>query len=182
MKLRPVLLSFALLVGLNSEAQKCKFIAMEYVGGISNRILKVWVTDSLIFAAKVKGPTSESTNIPSLVNTLLSETGMAIDPSDRSNPEAYVNQDKAKKYIDVDFNKITPDEFLKISSNGFVIARKDIIKFYHNPKKKWGMGRYPHNGRLFIESKKSRHNSKEEREFILIGDQDEIPILDCLNK
>lgn len=156
-------------------AQEREFIAMEYVGGIGNRILKVRITDSLIFAAKVKGLTSETTPYWFINNTEL------VIPDDvRDNPNAYVQSKKEVLYFDIDFGKITPTEFLKINQNNFVIRKSDLIKFYHNPKKKWGMGSYPHNGRIFIISRRSKFNEKEKRELILVGEQDEKAILEWI--
>jgi hypothetical protein len=159
----------------NIFGQKKEFIAMEYVGGIGNRILKVRITDSLIFAAKVKGLTSETTPY-----SFINDTELVIPNEVRDNPNVYVQGKKELLYLDIDFDKITPEEFLRINSSNFVIRKRDISSFYHNPKKKWGMGNYPHNGRIFIVSTPSRFNKKEKREFILVGEQDEKPILEWI--
>lgn len=164
------------LLCVNCIAQTEEFTAMEYVGGIGNRILKVWVTDSLIFAAKVKGLTSETTFSP------LDNTELVVSNEKRHDHESYVNKEKSSIYSDIDFSSITPKKFLEIDSKNFVIRKIDIIDFYHNPKKKWGMGGYPHNGRIFIISNPTEYNSKKTREFILIGSQDEKPILEWIKK
>lgn len=161
---------------VEAAAQTNEFIAMEYVGGIGNRILKVWVTDSLIFAAKVKGYTVES-----LFNTDRNPE-LVIPYSKRNDPNSYVNKKKAQPYDSVDFSTITPRRFCEMDIENFVICKIDIIKVYHNPKKKWGMGRYPHNGRIIIVSSPGEFNNKKEREFILIGAQDEKPILNWIKE
>jgi len=162
-------------IPLNSLGQNTEFIAMEYVGAIGNRIIKVWLTDEKIFAAKVKGLTSETT-----VSPALNESALVVNYENRSNPNSYVNKQKESIYNAVNFNKITPSEFLNLDKNNFVIKKKDIAEFYHNSKKKWGMGGYPHNGRIFVISTPTEFNRKKKREFILVGNQDEKPILEWL--
>ena len=164
-----------MLISTQLVCQKREFVAMEYVGGISNRIIKVWVTDDMIFAAKIKGVTSETT-----VSPVLNESELVVNHENRSNPDSYVNKREASAYDDLDFNQLTPEEFLEIDKKNFVIRKDDIIKFYHNPKRKVGMGGYPHNGRIFVISTPTEFNKKQKREFILIGDQDEKPILEWL--
>lgn len=164
------------LLSFDNIAQTREFTAMEYVGGIGNRILKVWITDSLVFAAKVKGLTSETTFSP------LDNTQLVVSKDIRNNSDSYVDEEKSFKYNHIDFSSITPKEFLEIDNKNFVIRKRDILEFYHSSKKKWGMGGYPHNGRIFIISTPNEFNSKKTREFILIGDQDEKPILEWIKQ
>ncbi|MFD2034021.1 hypothetical protein ACFSKL_04420 [Belliella marina] len=164
------------LLSFDSVAQTKEFTAMEYVGGIGNRILKVWVTDSLIFAAKVKGLTSVTTYSP------LDNTQLVVSPEKRNNPDFYVDEEKSILYSHIDFSSITPKKFLEIDNKNFVIRKIDILESYHKSKKKWGMGGYTHNGRIFVISTPNEFNSKKKRELILIGDQDEKPILEWIKK
>jgi hypothetical protein len=168
--------SILFLILIDTAGQTREFTAMEYVGGIGNRILKVWITDSLIFAAKVKGLTSETTFSP------IDNTELVVPNHKRDDPNSYVNKERILSYRDIVFSTITPKTFLEIDSKNFVIRKIDIIKAYHNPKKKWGMGGYPHNGRIIVVSSPSEFNSKKKREFILIGAQDERPILNWIKQ
>ncbi len=168
--------SIIFLMFIDSVGQTREFTAMEYVGGIGNRILKVWVTDSLIFAAKVKGMTSETTF------SQIDNTELVIPRYKRDDPNSYINEKRILSYHDIDFSKLTPKVFLEIDSKNFVIRKIDIKEAYHNPKKKWGMGRYPHNGRIVIVSIPSEFNRKKTREFILVGNQDERPILNWIKQ
>ena len=113
--------------------------------------------------------------------TPLDDTDLVISEANRYDPNSYANQDKVLTYGEIDFTSILPVEFLSINKNNFVIRKADIIEVYHNPKNKWGMGPYPHNGRVIIISKTSDFNSKQKRELILVGDQAEGPILDWIN-
>jgi hypothetical protein len=150
---------------LNTEKTSniIEFYAMEYIYLISNRVLKIWITKNYIFVAKV--------------NWVISYPDINYD---YKNPKDYVDSEEENKYINIDFNKITPDFFMKINSSNFVISRINVIDKLFNANKKWGMWWYPHNGRIIIRTKNELTNNKAEREFILIGNQYEKPILDAL--
>jgi hypothetical protein len=141
------------------------FIAMQYIG-LSNCILKVFVTDTTIMLAKVNGYITISPSFG---------LGTAVPKNVMHDPEAYVN-----KKMD---SKFTPDllanrqQFLKNSRLNYIIAKKDIRSIYHNPEKKWGMAYYPHNGRIMIVYKKS---SLIPTELILVGDQNADDVLRLL--
>jgi hypothetical protein len=144
------------------------FIAMQYKG-LSNCIYKVYVTDSLIMCAKVNG---YITIEPSF------GMGTTVPKSRMHDPEAYVN-----KEIEAKYPPLLSDihGFLTADNQNFIIRKKDISKIYYDPTKKWGMGYYPHNGRIFIEVSEKVYNNQRKREFILIGDQNPDEILKLLN-
>jgi hypothetical protein len=133
------------------------FIAMEYKG-MSNCIYKIYVTDSLIFGAKVNGYITTEPNFG---------MGTSIPKDKMHDPESYVDP-KMDKY-----DTLLSDNaaFLKADGNNFIIRKADIKQVSHNPKKKWGMGYYPHAGRIEIETIKTSENRKGDRELILVGDQ-----------
>ena len=147
------------------------FIAMEYKG-LSNRIYKVFITDSLIMCAKVNGYITVEPSFG---------MGTVVPKSVMHNPEAYVNAEIAAKYPDLLADN---QQFLKADKDNFIIRKTDIKKIYYNPEKKWGMGYYPDNGRIIIETtrKVKDYNNSLEREFILVGDQDPDETLKLLNK
>lgn len=142
------------------------FIAMEYKG-MSNCIYKVYVTDSLIFGAKVNG-----------YITVQPTYGMGkfVPKEKMHNPEAYVDSAMDK------YDTLLSDQvaFLKGDKDNFIIRRSDIKQVTHNPKKKFGMGYYPHAGRIEIESIKTSANRKGDRELILVGDQNPDQLLSLL--
>ncbi len=154
----------------NTSAEKIKldkpvyFIAMEYKG-LSNCIYKVYVTDSLLMAAKVNGYITVAPNLG--IGTTISKLVM-------HDPEAYVNKKMDARYDSILFDK---KKFLQADNQNFIIRRENIKKVYHDPTPKWGMGYYPHNGKIIIESIKTKENRKSERELILIGDQNSDEIL-----
>lgn len=158
---------------LQAFPQAKEFIAMEYVGGIGNRMLKVWVTDSFIFAAKVKGLSYSPIYKPADYD-LTKTKELHYDPIDN------INIKMSEKYDGLDFSNASPAEFLEIDEKNFAIAKVDIVDAWYNSRKKWGMGGYPHKGRIFIVSHPADYNSKRKREFILVGDQDGSAIMEWI--
>lgn len=110
------------------------FVAMEYKGK-SNCIYKVYVTDSLIFGAKVNGYITVQPNFG---------MGSSIPKEKMHDPESYVARSMDK------YDDLLSD---------------------HDPTKKWGMGYYPHTGKIEIEAIKTPMNRKGNKELILVGDQ-----------
>ncbi|HVS97111.1 MAG TPA: hypothetical protein VHE54_11535 [Puia sp.] len=143
------------------------FIAMEYKG-MSNCIYKVYVTDSLILGARVNGYISV-------------QNGFGIGktvPRDRMHdPEAYVDRTMDR----YDLLLSDHDAFLSADKDNFIIQKSEIKRVYHDPKKKWGMGYYPHAGKIEIQAAKTRMNRHGNRELILVGDQDPDRILSLFN-
>ena len=54
---------------------------------------------------------------------------------------------------------------IRPSRANFALSHADITSVIFNPKKKWGMGPYPHDGRVIVET------STRRREFIILGKQ-----------
>ena len=163
-----LLLSLLLPVTHHPGDRPAYFVAMAYKG-MSNCIYKVYITDSLILGAKVNGYIAAEPTMG---------MGKAIPKSRMHDPEAYVDQTMDAKYENSFADK---DKFLAIDKDNFIIRTSDIKKIYHNPKPKWGMGYYPHMGRVIIETTKTPENRKAERELILVGDQWPPDILKLLN-
>ena len=65
--------------------------------------------------------------------------------------------------LDVD---LLSEEFLTMNSFNFRINKKEIKNVYHDSKKKWGMGYYPHDGKVYIETIDGK-----KRELIILGNQ-----------
>lgn len=133
------------------------FVAMEYKG-MSNCIYKVYVTDSLIFGAKVNGYITVQPNFG---------MGTSIPKEKMHDPESYVARSMDK------YDDLLSDHsaFLKADKDNFIIQRSDIKRVFLDPMKKWGMGYYPHSGKIEIEAIKTPMNRKGNRELILVGDQ-----------
>lgn len=124
------------------------FVAMQYYLGILNRTYLVFVTDSLICGAKVKGVISAPRS-----------------PDVRwKDPLFYVSPDLVSRYAGMD---VRSDEFLTCCRANFRIRKSEIRDIEFSQKPKWGMATVPYSGRIFL-----RLKSGKSIELILLGDQD----------
>ena len=133
------------------------FVAMEYYWLILNRTFLVLITDTVLIGIKVHGPIGVQSHDP-LVNLLpLSTAG------DLQNPYSYIDM----KYIDrIKDTDLKSNAFLRINGANFRINRSDIIETTYDNTKKWGMGYYPHDGKVYI-----RTRDDKKRGFIVLGAQ-----------
>ena len=120
---------------------------------------QIFVTDSLILGAKVNRYIVCAPNIG---------IGTTVKLPNINDPEAYVNKKMNDRFDSVLTNEY---EFLKLDRYNFIIRRTDIRKIYHDPTHKWGMGYYPDQGKIYIESVKTNENHKTRRELILVSRQ-----------
>ena len=135
------------------------FFAMEYYAGVLNRTYLVLTTAESIIGLVVHRTIASSNRGDPLTRLITSN----FSPSgDLSNPVAYVDEKYRTKYSDVDLQN---GDLKQISSANFRSALSEITDIYHDPNKKWGMGPYPHDGKVYIEFGKSK------REFVILGDQ-----------
>ena len=130
------------------------FVAMEYWGLILNRTYTVFVTHDFICGAKVRGVLAAAD----------SRSGTVPIQGDLHDPESYVKPEWLARYQGID---VTSKEFLAIDKANFQIRRDDIAHVAYHPKKKWGMGPFPHTGRMVLHLR-----SGKKRELIPLGDQD----------
>ena len=82
---------------------------------------------------------------------------------DLANSYSYLNSKYIHKIQHLDLKS---DEFLTNNKANFRVRKSDIRNVYHNPSKKWGMGYYPHDGRVYIET----YDNKK-KELIIPGNQ-----------
>lgn len=135
------------------------FIAMQYYGLILNRTFLVLLTNDSLIGIKVNGLVSVESG-GNIVAKELSAT-MTVN-GDLQNPHSYIKS----KYIDrvKDFD-LLDGSILKADKSNFVINRADVKNAYYDPRKKWGMGYYPHDGKVYIETFDGR-----KKEFIILGE------------
>jgi hypothetical protein len=136
------------------------FIAMEYHTLILNRTYLVIIDKDFILGLKVNDAVSVEAGhyllTPALTNS------MAIR-GDLNNPFSYVKNKYLEPLLEEDINL---DFILDYSKVNFKIYKQDIVAVTYDPKKKWGMGYYPHDGKVYV---KTADNKK--REFIILGKQ-----------
>ena len=136
------------------------FIAMQYYGLILNRTYLVLVTNDRIIGLKVNGLVS----VESGGNVIAKELSKTMTvKGDLQNPYSYV---KSKYYDRLQDLELVDAEILEQDRSNFVIQRADINNVYYDPKKKWGMGYYPHDGKVYVVT-----NNGKKKEFIILGSQ-----------
>lgn len=136
------------------------FIAMQYYGLILNRTFLVIKTNELLIGIKVNGIVSIESGENGIVNEI-SKT-IAVK-GDLQNKYSYIKS-KFINYIQ-DYELLDGSIFTQDKSN-FIFSRNYIKNAYHDPRKKWGMGYYPHDGKVYIETVDGR-----KKEFIILGNQ-----------
>ena len=133
------------------------FVALEYYALMLNRTLMVLLTPTHVVGVKVKGMLSVESGADPTTRTVT--RAMAVQ--DVEEPYAYVKDKYLKKVADME---LIGEEILRASSGNFRIAYGDIMSVKHDPRKKWGMGYYPHDGKVYITTKTGL-----KKELILIG-------------
>lgn len=136
------------------------FVAMEYYRLLLNRTFLVLLTNDLLLGIKTNG----------LVGVEGGENPISIKLSatisikgDLQNPYSYIKSKYIDKVHDCDlFN----GSILAKNKSNFVIKTADIKNAHYDSKKKWGMGYYPHDGKVYIET-----FGGKKREFIILGNQ-----------
>lgn len=144
------------------------FVAMEYYRLVFNRTFLVLITDEMLIGIKVRGIAGAKTGSDPIVDALVP----GVD-GDLQDPFTYLS---AKYTAGLSTLDVMSDELLKRSRANFRIERKDILKVRYDPTRKWGMGYYPHDGRVYVDKMWGS------REFIILGNQSGQAIADVLNR
>lgn len=135
------------------------FVAMEYYAAIMNRTFLVLVGEDSIVGIIVRGVTASNDRGDPLTRLI---AGKMSPDGDLANPMTYVDEKYRKKYNDVD---LISGDLSKVNKANFRVALSEITGVSYDPSKKWGMGPYPHDGKVYIRVGRS------ERELIILGDQ-----------
>jgi len=107
------------------------FVALEYYFGILNRTYVVFVTDTMIYGAKVRGL------LPAPINV-----------GERwRNPYFYPKLSYLKRLTGF---SVHSSEFLNQHNANFQIERSEIQRVEWSNEEKWGMGTVPYSGRIVV--------------------------------
>jgi hypothetical protein len=134
------------------------FIAMEYYGLILNRTYLIILANNKLTGMVVNGLVSVETHGKGAIIT----NQLAIK-GDLTNPYAYIKKSYFDKVKNLD---LFEEELLKVNKSNFRININDISNAVYDSRKKWGMGTYPHDGKVYLETKTGK-----KREFIILGNQ-----------
>lgn len=147
------------------------FVAMEYYNLIMNRTFLILILENSLIGLKVNGMVSIEGGGDSLTRSITKK--MAIQ-DDLENPYSYMKSDFLRKVENLD---IFSDEILKVDKSNFKINRQKIKSVNHDKRRKWGMGYYPHDGKIYV---KTENNKK--KELIILGSQSGEKIKTWINK
>lgn len=136
------------------------FVAMEYYNLILNRTFLILISDEYLIGLKVNGSISVEGGGDPLTRSITKT--MAIQ-DDLQNPYSYMKSSYLRK---IESLNIYGDNILKIDKPNFRISLNEIGSVTYDKRKKWGMGHYPHDGKVYVKTK----NGKK-KEFIILGSQ-----------
>ncbi len=136
------------------------FVAMEYYNLIMNRTFLILISDEYLIGLKVNGLISVEGGGDPLTRSITKN--MAIQ-DDLQNPYSYMKSSYLRK---VENLNIYGEDILKTEKTNFKINRNEIKNVTYDKRKKWGMGYYPHDGKVYVKTK----NGKK-KEFIILGSQ-----------
>lgn len=136
------------------------FVAMEYYWLMLNRTYLILLLEDCLVGIKANGIVSIETGTDSFSRKVTKS--LAIH-GDLRNPYSYIKNKYIKKSESADLQS---SEILSTSKSNFRMAYKDIKKVWYDPRRKWGMGYYPHDGKVYITTLDNKT-----REFIILGHQ-----------
>ena len=122
------------------------FVAMEYYALILNRTYLVRVGDGQIAGSVCRGLTAVEGGGDRLTREITARLAVQGELND---PASYVDAATLSKS----------------HRANFAITLSDVQSVAYDPRKKWGMGYYPHDGRVTVATTRVR------REFIILGGQ-----------
>ena len=135
------------------------FIAMEYHTLILNRTFLIIGTQSHMIGVIVNGLVASEHPTDPFANLLL---GRFVISEDLENPMSYVVDKYLDELRDVD---LLSDDLVKHNSANFAAKLENVSNVTFDRKKKWGMGNYPHDGKIRVKM------DGKTREFIILGNQ-----------
>ena len=139
---------------------KNHFVAMEYHTLILNRTFLILLTDEYFIGLQGNGVVSVEGGHNLFAREI--SKSMAIR-GDLNNPYSYLKE----KYIrGIENENLFDGSTIRKNKTNFIIEKSNISNAIYDEKKKWGMGPYPHDGKVYIETKDGK-----KREFIILGNQ-----------
>jgi len=145
------------------------FVAMQYYSLILNRTYLVLLTDSFMIGIQSNGLVSIKGGGDAFTMAVTEKLAVS---GDLNNPLSYVNPNYIKRIENID---LLSDDLLTKNKSNFRISYSDILTVKYDARKKWGMGYYPHDGKVYVKT-----NSGKTIEFIILGSQSGQSIRDLI--
>jgi hypothetical protein len=135
------------------------FVAMQYYRLIVNRTYIVVLTKSSLLGIVANGVVSAK-GPDAMANYMLRNL---IVEGDLNDPSSYVKSKHSDKVRNL---HLESDEILMQNRANFRLKYQDIKEVRYDPTKKWGMGYYPHDGKVYVDTAEGKT-----LEFIILGNQ-----------
>ncbi len=135
------------------------FVAMQYYWLMLNRTYLVILTSDALVGIVANGLVSDEGN-DALANYVVRKLVVRGNLDD---PFTYVKTHYTEKVAELDLDG---DEIIAQNGANFRLYYQDISAVDYDPKRKWGMGKYPHDGKIYIQSKNGKTI-----ELIVLGNQ-----------
>ena len=136
------------------------FVAMEYYYLILNRTYLILLTKDYLIGLQGNGIVGVEGSEDLFTKQAIKFLAIR---GDLSNPYSYLKE----KYIrEIENEDLFDKSIIFKNETNFIIDRANIKNVYYDSKKKWGMGYYPHDGKVYIET-----SNNKKREFIILGSQ-----------
>lgn len=132
------------------EHEHNQFVALEYYAFIWNRTLLVLLTDAFLIGVVAAGLLAAR---PGTARAL----GASVE-----DPKWYIDKSYLRNVQTVD---LLGEHFLQQNRGNFRMPYGEIAAVRYDAKRKWGMGGFPHNGRVYVSTR------RRTRELIVLGDQ-----------
>lgn len=143
---------------------------MQYYALMLNRTYLVLLNENYLIGLVANGLVSVKGGKDPLTYFITSK--MSVDGS-LDNPLSYLNGTYLGRYSDKD---LLSNNIVHAHRANFRIKLNEIASVRYDPRKKWGMGYYPHDGKVLLETNGNK------KEFIILGDQSGQGICDWLRK
>jgi hypothetical protein len=146
------------------------FVAMEYYYLIFNRTFLVIKTNGYLIGIQGNGLVSVEGGDGIITPTV---TSLLAVKGDLTNPYSYLKNKYLEKVVGLD---LLDGSITEANKFNFLMKLSDIKSAVYNSAKKWGMGPYPHDGTVTVET----YDNKK-REFIILGNQSGQSIADLIS-
>lgn len=132
---------------------------MEYYGLILNRTFLILLTKQSMIGVVANGIVSSKRHADPLTWLI---THKLMIHGNLNNHLSYLSDRYLKRVKNLDLQS---EGFLEANRFNFRVYYDDISNIKYDSRKKWGMGGYPHDGKIYITINGTK------REFIILGNQ-----------
>ncbi len=129
------------------------FVALQYHSMILNRTYLGLITNKYLICLQANGLLTSQT---------YASPAEKAETRSLNDPKFYLSDKYLSRYTGLD---IEGDKILRVFRPNFRIPKADLLDVTYSAQSKWGMGEYPHDGMVYVKTRRLRV------EFIITGNQ-----------